>query len=313
MIDLGLQIEPQFGYDYAEIIAISQKAAETGIHNIWFSDHFFLDKESVDKVSYDIWTVMTAVAVQLKQIRVGSLVLCNNYRHPSVVAKMVASLDQISGGRFDFGIGAGWKEIEYYAYGIPYPSASTRIEQLDESIQIMKLLWNKEKVSFTGKHYQIQDAISHPKPLQQPHPELWIGTMKAKPKMLRLIAKHADGANIAWSYTPKQVGDLFSKIDDFAKKEDRKLPVKRSLGLWAGIYPTEDKFNDFMKGQAQKRGMDEERYRKRMEGTLHGPPEFWLKRLEEYKRVGVEKLIFMFPYRKELGQLSLLKKTVLDN
>ncbi|MHA2500455.1 MAG: LLM class flavin-dependent oxidoreductase, partial [Candidatus Hodarchaeales archaeon] len=277
------------------------------------SDHFFLDPESSQRISYDIWTIMTAIAVQTQHLRIGSMVLCNSYRHPAVAAKMVASLDHISNSRFDFGFGAGWKEIEYNAYGIPFPSAKIRIEQLAEGIQVMKALWKEDKANFQGKYYELKDAISFPKPLQQPHPPLWIGTMAVKPKMLQLIAQYADGANLAWAYTPEQVKDTYSTIDNFAREAGRKAPIRRSLGLWAGIYRSEDDFEKAVEETAKKRGLELEDYRRRLEGALHGPPEFWLKRISEYQQVGIEKLILMFPYQKESESLDLIAEIVLPN
>ncbi|MFX0114048.1 MAG: LLM class flavin-dependent oxidoreductase [Candidatus Hodarchaeota archaeon] len=313
MIDFGIQIEPQFGFDYPATLQIVQTTENIGFSNIWLSDHFFLDTESTNKISYDIWTIMTAIAVQTQHLRIGSMVLCNSYRHPAVAAKMVATLDQISNGRFEFGFGAGWKQIEYNAYGFPFPSAKIRIEQLAEAIQVMKALWKEDKANFQGKYYELIEAISFPKPLQQPHPPLWIGTMAVKPKMLQLIAHYADGANLAWAYTPEQVKDTYSRIDNYAEKFGRKTPIRRSLGLWAGIYRSENEFEQAIQETAKRRGMPLEGYRHRLEGALHGPPEFWLKRIAEYEEAGIEKLILMFPYQKELESLDLLAETVLPH
>lgn len=313
MIDLGIQIEPQFGFDYPTTLQIAQTAEKIGFSHAWFSDHFFLDTEATQRTSYDIWTIMTAIAVQTRHLRIGSMVLCNNYRHPAIAAKMVASLDHLSGGRFDCGLGAGWKEVEYNAYGIPFPSAGTRIDQLAEGIQVMKALWKDDKATFKGKHYNLKDAISFPKPLQQPYPPLWIGTMAVKPKMLRLIAQHATGANLAWAYTPDQVKEIYLTIDTFAKEMGRTDPISRSLGLWAGIYASEEAFEKMVQEQAKKRNVTIEDYRGRLEGALHGTPEFWLKRIHQYQESGIEKLIVMLPHQRELESLELIAEAVLPH
>ncbi|MHA1304026.1 MAG: LLM class flavin-dependent oxidoreductase [Candidatus Heimdallarchaeaceae archaeon] len=195
----GVQIEPQFGYTFEQIKNIVQKAEALGFSHAWFSDHFMLNQDAVNVESHECLTAMMAAASYTEKLRIGSLVLCNSYRYPSVLAKQIASLDQYSNGRIDFGYGAGWKELEYNAYGIPFPSAKVRLEMLKEAIQVIRKLWKEEKANFLGKYYTLRDAISYPKPVQNPM-DIWIGTMYAKEKMLTLAAEYADGINLAWAY-----------------------------------------------------------------------------------------------------------------
>ncbi|MHA2245875.1 MAG: LLM class flavin-dependent oxidoreductase [Candidatus Hodarchaeales archaeon] len=180
-IRFGIQIEPQLGFDYKTIEKISLNAEKVGYDSIWFSDHFFLDKKSEERNCMEAWTLLTVLASKTNTLRLGTLVTCNSYRHPAVLAKMAATVDLISNGRLEFGIGAGWKEIEYNAYGIPFPSVKDRMDQLEEAIQIIKKLWTEPKVTFEGKHYQIREAFSAPKPIQQLPPVFIGGTGKKKP------------------------------------------------------------------------------------------------------------------------------------
>ncbi len=135
---LGVQIEPQFGFEYGEVLAIADLALKVGVFNIWFSDHLLLDRDATDRVLLDPLLLMTALARDAREVRVGGLVFCNSYRNPALLAKMCATIDVLSSGRLEFGIGAGWKELDYRTYGYPFPPARTRIEQLDEALHVIK-------------------------------------------------------------------------------------------------------------------------------------------------------------------------------
>ncbi len=129
--------------------------------------------------------------------------LCNSFRFPQLLAKMASSLDVISCGRLEFGIGAGWKKSEYLAYGIPFPSTTTRIEQLREAVTVIKKMWTEDRPCFKGKYYSIKEAICEPKPVQEPHPPIWIGGAGEK-HLLRLMAEFAD----VCSFPPDQIRSL---------------------------------------------------------------------------------------------------------
>ncbi|OLS28236.1 MAG: Pyrimidine monooxygenase RutA [Candidatus Heimdallarchaeota archaeon LC_2] len=164
-IKFGIQIEPQFGFKYNNIKEIALQGEKLEFTSIWSSDHFFYGPNPEVTDCLEAWTLLSALAVDTSTIRLGTLVTGNNYRYPPLLAKMTATVDQISGGRLDFGLGAGWKQNEYEAYGIPFPSVKDRMDQLEEAIQIIKKLWTEPKVTFQGKHYQLKDAYSSPKPV----------------------------------------------------------------------------------------------------------------------------------------------------
>ncbi|MFV2014706.1 MAG: LLM class flavin-dependent oxidoreductase, partial [Candidatus Heimdallarchaeota archaeon] len=169
-IKYGVQIEPQFGYNFQQIYDICHSAENNNFNHAWFSDHFMMTKDSTDLTSYECFTAMMAAAAHTKILRIGALVFCNSYRHPAVLAKQIASLDHFSNGRIDFGYGSGWKEIEYNAYGIDYPSAGVRIKQLSEGIEVIRALWSYEYANYSGEYYSLKEAVSFPKPLQSPYP-----------------------------------------------------------------------------------------------------------------------------------------------
>ena len=157
----------------------------------WFIDHTQFAANNL----LEGWTAITYLAALHPQFNFGNAVLCQSFRNPAVVAKMGATLQYMTGGRFILGIGAGWKEDEYLSYGYPFPSAAQRVEELDEALQIIKALWHDEQATFEGKHYRVKEAYCEPKP--DPVPTIMVGA--SKPRMMRLVARHADWWNASWT------------------------------------------------------------------------------------------------------------------
>ncbi|WP_313692377.1 TIGR03560 family F420-dependent LLM class oxidoreductase [Halorarum halobium] len=167
-----------------------QKAERLGFETVWAPDHLMLGR---DHAEYECWTLLSAIAGFTDDVNVGSLVLCNDYRNPALVAKMAATLDVVSEGRLELGLGAGWHEPEYDAYGWEFRDGFERLMRLDEAIRAMKRLWSagSEGASFDGDHYQIEDAYCVPAPVQEPHPPILVGG-QGEEVTLKLVAKHAD-------------------------------------------------------------------------------------------------------------------------
>jgi F420-dependent oxidoreductase-like protein len=185
--------QPQVGLSFPLIKERALAAEECGFHSIWFPDHMWV--RGLPQMDYlESWTLMTAVAAATSRLRVGGLVLCNSFRNPPFLAKMVATLDNISNGRVELGLGAGWMEEEYKAYGYEFPSGGVRANQLKEGVEIIKKMFTEEKPSYAGKYYTINEAYNNPKPVQKPHPPITIGAA-AEQKMLKLVAQHADRWN----------------------------------------------------------------------------------------------------------------------
>ncbi len=162
---------------------------ERHFSSLWMTDHFFWE----DAPTHEAWTVLSFLAARYPQFRFGPMVLGQSYRNPALLAKMAATLQALSGGRFIMGIGAGWKEDEYRAYGYPYPSPGVRVEQLGETLEIMTRLWREPgRVTYTGRHYRIENAYCEPKP--DPIPPIIVGG--GGDKTTRLAAQYADWWNI---------------------------------------------------------------------------------------------------------------------
>jgi F420-dependent oxidoreductase-like protein len=183
---------------WSKQLEVARRAERLGYDTVWVYDHFHTVPDKSQDPTFEAWTVMAALAVGTEKIRLGQMCTCNSYRPPSYMAKVASTVDVISGGRLEFAIGAGWYEEEYLAYGYEFPKASTRIRQLEEAVKIIKLMWTEDEASFEGKHYRIENAVNRPRPLQDPHPPLWIAG--SGPQLtLRIVAEHADYANYAGS------------------------------------------------------------------------------------------------------------------
>ena len=160
----------------------------------------------------DGWTLLASLAAVTKRVRLGLMVGCNGYRHPAVLAKIATTIDHVSDGRLDMGLGAGWFELEYNMYGIPFPPPAQRIRELDEACQVLKLLWTEEQASFEGKYYHLKEARHEPKSIQKPYPPFTIGGGGEK-LTLRVVAKHANIYN-APGGTPEEVRHKNDVLDE---------------------------------------------------------------------------------------------------
>jgi alkanesulfonate monooxygenase SsuD/methylene tetrahydromethanopterin reductase-like flavin-dependent oxidoreductase (luciferase family) len=209
----------------------------------WLIDHLqFGDSDVLEG-----WTALTYLSALHPELRWGHSVLCQSFRNPALVAKMAATLQLMSGGRYIFGIGAGWNEEEYLAYGYDFPSASTRVEQLDEALQIIKAMWTQESVTFEGKYYRVKEAWCEPRP--DPVPLIMVGA--SGPKMLRLTARHADW----WNVSSTRIEDYRKVLDEFERacEEVGRDPntVRRSWGGGCVCAPTEQEVVELAAGRAQ--------------------------------------------------------------
>jgi F420-dependent oxidoreductase-like protein len=186
-------IKPSAHFDFVRDIAL--ECERLGYHSVWLDDHLMFRRSSI----LECWTTLSALSAVTKRIRLGTMVTCNAFRNPALLAKMAATVDVISNGRLEFAIGAGVQESEHTAYGMPFPKSRVRIDRLREAVEIIKKMWTEEKASYKGKHYSIDRAVCEPKPLQKPHPPITIAGGGEKLTM-RVTAQHAD--RFDWGYLP---------------------------------------------------------------------------------------------------------------
>ena len=259
---------------------------KNGFDYVWVMDHFWW--KNFNDSCLECWVTLAAIASITKTIRLGPLVSCNLYRNPSLLAKMAASLDVISNGRLDFGIGAGWFKEECLAYGMPFPPPAARVQGVKDAIKIAKKMWTENKATYDGKYFQVKDAICKPKPIQKPHPPIWIGG-KGK-NMLKLAVKEADGINFYGS--PEDFKERYGIMRDFCSRFGRDYDkIKKS---WTGeviVALGRDELNLKVKKLQQIRGdrRDPQQY---IKGKLTGTPDEIIFQIEEYIALGVEYFFF---------------------
>lgn len=308
-VRFGIQIEPQFGFSYDDIRQIAQEAETSGFHSLWCSDHFFLHDEAEELNCLECWTTLSALARETTTLRLGPLVSCNSYRYPSLLAKISASFDHLSGGRLEFGLGAGWKEIEYNAYGIPFPSPGERVSKLDEALHVIKAMWTEDKANYEGEHYQIKDAFCAPKPTQKPHPPVWVGG--GKPRVLDIAARHADGVNFPFP-TPEQYRENLKELETACKRHGRDPnTIQKSHFAQMMIAETESDVETLLNDVAGQRGATVEKLKESLKSGFVGTPEQCLEQIKTYTNLGVSQFMLVFPYQRELELLRLVAKHVI--
>jgi len=175
-------------------VEIAGLAEQLGYDSIWVYDHFHNVPRPAHEAVFECWTTIAAVSQRTSRIRLGQMVGCNSYRSPGLLAKITSTVDVISHGRLDWGIGAGWYENEYRGYGFAYPQPKDRIGMLRETVEVVKSMWTQAETTFHGDHYDLSRANCDPKPVQDPHPPVWIGG-GGEQLTLRVVARHADCSN----------------------------------------------------------------------------------------------------------------------
>ena len=188
-------------------VEIAVLAEQLGFDSIWVYDHFHNVPVPAHEAVFECWTTIAAISQRTSRIRLGQMVGCNSYRNPGLLAKITSTVDVISGGRLDWGIGAGWYENEYRGYGYEFKKPSDRIGMLRETVEIVKSMWTNAETTYDGKYYKMERANCDPKPLQQPTPPVWIGGGGEK-VTLRVVAEHADVSNFG------------SSVEEFVRKRE---------------------------------------------------------------------------------------------
>ena len=180
---------------YETMTACAREAEQAGYDSIWLYDHFHTVPTPVSEPVFECWTSMAALARDTSTVRLGQMVTCNSYRPPALLAKMASCVDVLSHGRLIVGMGAGWYQHEYDGFGYEYGEMRNRLSSLAESLQVLKAMWTEDRCTFDGDHFRVRGAINEPKPVQKPHPPLWIGG-NGERVTLRLVARHGDACNV---------------------------------------------------------------------------------------------------------------------
>jgi F420-dependent oxidoreductase-like protein len=224
---LGVMIEGQEGLNWERWRAIARATEDLGFESLWRSDHFFSLMGRQEREALETFTSLTLTAAETTRLRFGPLVASMTFRHPSLLARIAAGIDQLSGGRFVLGVGAGWNVPEHEAFGIPFPSLRDRMDMLEEGIQVIRALESGGRVSFAGRHFPLKDVEMHPTPAQRPI-HLLIGGSGER-RTLRMVAKYADEWNLPGG-TPERVREKTPVLEQHCEREGRDpASIQRSV------------------------------------------------------------------------------------
>jgi F420-dependent oxidoreductase-like protein len=285
---------------YGALQRVAQEADRLGYDSLWVYDHFHTIPVPTLEATFECWTLMAALAVETQRIRLGQMVTCNSYRPPSLLAKLSANVDVISKGRLDFGIGGGWYEHEYLAYGYPYPPVGERLRQMEEGIQVITAMWTQDHARFQGRYYHVDGAINEPKPVQKPHPPIWIGGSGEK-VTLRIVAQRGNASNFGGPV--EQVQHLCQVLQGHCRTVGRDYDdLTRSTSIEPLIIAETEKEANAL---ADRAGVS-------LEDTIGGTPEQCIERIRAYERVGINYLICYFQdVARDLVPLRLFAERVI--
>jgi len=260
-----------------------------GYDSLWAFDHFYpIFTPDPAGPCMENWTLLGALSQHTKRARIGALVNGNTYRNPCLAAKMAATLDHLSGGRLNFGIGAGWNELEHRNFGIDFKTLRGRLEALDESCQIIKGMFTRERTTFEGKHYKIADAVCNPKPLQKPYIPFMIGGRGEK-RLLKIVARHADMWNTMHA-NPAQMKRLIEVIERHGDTVGRDTDeIEKTIMMPLCYKASEDRERLISGGVASMAGITPEQARDRI---MIGAKDECLDKIAQYRKVGVTHFIF---------------------
>lgn len=283
---------------------VALECEKMGYDSIWLDDHLMFGRYSL----FECWTTLSALSAITSEIRLGTMVLCTSFRNPAVLAKMAATLDVISNGRLELGIGSGVQGDEHEAYGIPFLKPRTRIERMKESIEIMKKMWTEGKASYKGKYYTISEAVCEPKPVQKPHPPIIIGGSGEK-LMLKVTAQHANRYD--WGCVPsfEHYKHKLNVLESYCKILGRDFnEIEKSGWLSGQIFMVSDeKKLDKKITQLKPKNVSRKDFKKL---NFVATPDRCRQEIERFTRLGVTYFMLFFGDLPDVSSLRLFAEKV---
>jgi F420-dependent oxidoreductase-like protein len=269
---------------WAKAVEISVLAEELGFDSLWVYDHFHNVPRPAHEAMFECWTTLAALSQRTSRIRLGQMVGCNSYRQPSLLAKITSNIDVISGGRLEWGIGAGWYENEYKGYGFEFPPPKDRIGMLRECVEIVRSMWTEPETTYEGRYYKLERANCDPKPLQQPHPPILIGG-GGEQLTLRVVARLADRANFGG--TPEQFAHKCEVLKQHCKDVGRDYDeIEKTVSGDVFIRETEDELR--AEGTRSLWGQPFDEWRA---GGFVGTPDEVAEKVQRYVELGCTSFI----------------------
>ena len=296
---------PQYGFSlpsgevgFETTAAWARRAEELGFDSVWLSDHFFYTftrygGDPAPTPAIEPMTALAALATMTSRVRLGTLVLCAPFRHPALLAKMALTIDRLSGGRLDLGLGAGWLEEEFDGFGFPFGSIGERFTALEDALAVVSALQSGETASHDGPTVTLRDASMLPAPVNG-HIPVWVGG-KGGPRLLRSIARHADGWNVVWRVDPKTYAPRVAAAREaFAAAGRDPSALRLSVGLYSCVAEDEVVARAaFERGRERFPGgaMDADTWPTWRADTLSGTPEQAIERIRRFEELGVEEIV----------------------
>jgi alkanesulfonate monooxygenase SsuD/methylene tetrahydromethanopterin reductase-like flavin-dependent oxidoreductase (luciferase family) len=287
-MEFCLSIEIQEGMTYADTLAMTRAGEEAGFHAALLAEHYYPSSGIMDRMSADAWVFLGGLARDTRRIRLGSLVSPVTFRHPSVLAKMAATLDHMTGGRAELGIGAGWLESEHAAYGFLFAEPAQRVDLMEEQLQVVTGLWSHDPFTFDGAHYHLKDCHFTPKPVQRPRLPILVGGRPTSVRLVRLAAQCAEEFVIALA-TPAQCRDVRERLDRACEKEGRD-PASLGLAVFCGLCVAE---TEREAAELRERLLAESRpHMRNTELWVMGTPEPAADQVRQFSAAGVGRLMY---------------------
>ena len=302
-IKFGVRIH-QGGYSYETLRRIWQDADRLGYYSATLYDLLNIP-------TLECWTTLCALAAETRQVRLIPMVLSNPYRPPALLAKMAATLDVISRGRFELGIGAGGGRGDHLAWGYPFPTTAVRVEMLEEAVEVIKQLWTQPRVDFAGRYYTLKGATVDPRPAQQPRPPVLIGGHGEK-YLLRAVARHADICNIGSELSLAQHRAKLAVLEEHCRRVGRDpAEIEVSHNARVLIAETEAEFERLLARQAASAKMSLREYRESLSGAIAGTPQQCIDQLQLYAAAGISYFFLIFPDPAPTASLELFAREVM--
>ena len=299
---------------YPMVLQLIKEAESLGYDSLWVADHLTMGEENR---IWEGWTIASSL-VNATNMRIGTAMLSALHRNPALTAKMGATLDVISNGRLNFGLGTGWHKTELGHYGLPwYEDPRERVEVLEETIQIVKKMWTERRPTFTGRHFTIRDAYCEPKPVQKPHPPIWIGGGGEK-LLLKLVARHEDGWDI-----PACTPDVYAHKDEVIRKHckdigtdfdhiDRSIDTNIAVTDDSAVEKRVAEWYDWLRDlQSEVAGLKPAVNVKDL--FILGNTAECTRRIEEYVKSGVKRFKFYFFDYPRLDSLRVVGKEIIPS
>jgi F420-dependent oxidoreductase-like protein len=305
---VSLMIEGQQGVAWRDWARLAEACERLGFEGLFRSDHYFSARGVSGQGSTDAWTVLAALAATTDRLRLGTLVSPVTFRAPGLLAKIAATVDEISDGRVEVGMGAGWWAEEHTQHGFPFPEVPERFEQLEEQLAIVHGLLSDERFAFRGRHYQIEDAVFLPRPVQRPHPPIVLGGGTVGPRMQRLVGTYADEFN-TYGCAPEEAALRFERARrgvEAAGREQGTLVTSLMTWMWTGV--DDDAWRERVE---RSRAFDEIEDDRLDRDYLVGTPDRIVARLREYEAAGVQRLFLNHDLYDDIEMLELVAAEIL--